>query len=70
MNAKQIIVLSILYIATGVAAAWIVYKLGWNGGSGGQSVPGPVTGIPSSPAGMRPTGGYIPGRVADQVSFN
>jgi hypothetical protein len=72
MNPKQIIFLSLLYVGTGLAVAYFAYKLGWNGG-GGSGVPDttrPQPVLPTMPAGLKPTGGYIPGRIGNKVEYN
>lgn len=70
MSTKSLIFVGIFTVLTGVVVAYIVYKLGWNGGGGSATVDSPQTVAPTSAFGMKPTGGYIPGRVVGNVSLN
>ena len=68
---KNLIILSIAGVVTAVIAAYIIYRLGWNGGNGGNStVDNSTPVIPSGAFGYKPTGGYIPGRNPQNVSYN
>ena len=70
MSTKQFILLSFLYIFTGVVAAYIVYRLGWGGGGGGTTTNDPAPISPTGVVQFKPTGGYIPGRQTNNVTYN
>lgn len=61
----------ILFLLGGVAvaliSAYLISKFNLGGGGGGGTT---VVVYPTSPASTSPTGGFIPGRVSDQVNYN
>jgi hypothetical protein len=65
----------IVGVLTTLVGSYIVYKLGWNGDGGSpvstQNNPqSPKTTSPTQPYATRPSGGWLPGRINNQVSFN
>jgi len=69
MKMSHIIFIGIGSIAVALISAYIIYRMGWDGG-GGQQVQPTRTVSPTTPFAGKPTGGYIPGRVDQQVSYN
>lgn len=74
MNTSQLFWVVLATVLGGLIVAYLTYKWGWEGGSGGSAVsPSPETPVqvsPSRPAALKPTGGWIPGRVIGKVQYN